>query len=612
MSAFETIADKHKMSKIARSDVLKLFARNLPVPNNLFEKLSIPHLPTVSKYEYQNASFCCVDVKNQIEKILSKNSDLVIKSWSSECFWETKWDCFLSPEIQLVLNIDGAPIFKSSKISVWPIWVQIFNLPPMLRGAFCNLSLLGLWHGKAKPDFGKLLPILVYELESLIDAKLVVESLGLLKFRVRSIVADMPATACVLCMVQFNGYSSCPHCFIKGFSHNHRMLFPVKKAFKLRESVDFNACGYVADVSKAVTCGIRSSTPLNKLMSLPWDCPIDPMHQIFLGTGKVLSKLIVSLAKGSVFEAAEKVLKLVKIPFDIKHRVKSISEINYWKAYDFKLFFFHIGPLVFRNLPIARSYFESFCLLVVSVRLLSNINVEEIEICEAERLIKLFFDNFVDLYGQDSQSFNFHTMRHLCEQVRRNGPLWLFSAFCFESANHGLLSAKQGSIKKPESIVEQFVKHQAAVSNAQTNEREACLKGLTVVDDEVKLFCKNENADFFFSRFKNSGQCFASLSYSRIGNNLGDCLFQLADERFFRVETYFSCNERTFAVGRATKNANEIDFPKIQNSTGFFYELFGLEPLEIISTRIIKYKTVVSVQDATILVSVLKEGFEHN
>ena len=133
----------------------------------------------------------------------------------------------------------------------------------MLRGAFCNLSLLGLWHGKAKPDFGKLLPILVYELESLIDAKLVVESLGVLKFRVRSIVADMPATACVLCMVQFNGYSSCPHCFIKGFSHHHRMLFPVKKAFKLRESVDFNACGYVADVSKAVTCGIRSSTPLN-------------------------------------------------------------------------------------------------------------------------------------------------------------------------------------------------------------------------------------------------------------------------------------------------------------------------------------------------------------
>ena len=85
----------------------------------------------------------------------------------------------------------------------------------------------------------------------------------------RAIVADMPATACILCMVQFNGYSSCPHCFIKGFSQNRRMLFPVKKAFELRESSDFQACGYVADVSKTITCGIKSSTPLNKIMSFP-------------------------------------------------------------------------------------------------------------------------------------------------------------------------------------------------------------------------------------------------------------------------------------------------------------------------------------------------------
>ena len=116
----------------------------------------------------------------------------------------------------------------------------------------------------------------------------------------------------------------------------------------------------------------------------------------------------------------------------------------------------------------------------------------------------------------------------------------------------------------------------------------------------------------FFSRFKNSGKYFFSLSYSRIENNLGVCIFQLADERFFRVEIYFSCNEKNCALRRAAKNSNEIDFPKFQIFTGFFYELFGLELLEIISTRSNKYKTVVSVHDATILVSVLKEGFEHN
>ena len=560
----------------------------MPVPNNLFEKLSIPHLPTVSKTEYENASFCCVDIKTQIEKILLKNVDLVLRSWCSECSWETKWDSFFVQEVQLVLNIDGASVFKCSKYSVWPIWGQIFNLPPVFRGAFNNLALLALWHGKAKPDFGKFLPVLVFELESLIDARLVIEGLGLLKFRVRAIVADMPATASILCMVQFNGYSSCPHCFIKGFSQNRRMFFPVKKAFKLRESSDFQACGYVADVSKTITCGIESSTPLNKIMSFPWDCPIYPMHQVFLGTGKILSKLITSLAKGSLFQTAEKFLRLVKIPFDIKHRIKSLSEMSFWKAYDFKLFFFHIGPLVFQKIPIERSFFTSFCLLAVAVRLLSNLKVDEVDIYAAECLIKTFFENFVDLYGADSQSFNFHTMRHLCEQVRRIGPLRLFSAFRFESANHGLLSAVQGTNKKQESIVEQFIKHQTAVSKAPMISRENCLKGLTVVDDKVKTFCQEKNVDFFFSRFKNfSGQCFASISYSRIGNNLGDCLFQLSDGRFFRVETYFSCNEESFAVGRAAKIVIEVNILKSEKSNGFFLNYLVWNRLKLFALPIL-------------------------
>ena len=178
-------------------------------------------------------------------------------------------------------------------LPVWPIWVQIVNLPPKLRSAFSNLVLLGHWHGKSKPDFKKLLPALVFELESLRDANLVIEGLGPIKFRVRSIVADMPATACVLCMIQFNGYSSCPHCYINGFSSNRRMLLSCKKLFKLGENLDFKACSWYADRTNEMKCGVKSSTPLNSLMSLPWDCPVDPMHQIFLGTGKVFCTVFV-------------------------------------------------------------------------------------------------------------------------------------------------------------------------------------------------------------------------------------------------------------------------------------------------------------------------------
>ena len=337
---FNSLCDTHTFSKAARHDVLKLFSKSLPVPNNLHVKLVLPSLPTISLIEFTDAHFCCVDIKTQMERILTRNAQYVLRSWENNCTWSTAWDHFRQPEVQLVLNADGAPVFKSSKLAVWPIWVQIFNLPPKLRAAFSNLSLLGIWYCKSKPDFSKLLPRICYELESLFDADLIIEHLGIVTFCVRSIVADMPAKACLLCMVQFNGYSACPHCYMRGYSHSRRMLFPVKKDFRLRESNDFKVSGLIAEQKKVFQSGVKSQTPLIRLVDLPWRCPIDPMHQVFLGTGKVLSKLLVSVAKGNLYQLAETNIKSVKIPFDFQHRTRSLNEIHFWKAFDFKLFFF--------------------------------------------------------------------------------------------------------------------------------------------------------------------------------------------------------------------------------------------------------------------------------
>ena len=74
-------------------------------------------------------------------------------------------------------------------------------------------------------------------------------------------------------------------------------------------------------------------------MSLPWDCPIDPMHQIFLGTGKVLTKMMIPLLKGETLMAAENLIKNLEVPFDVKHKPKALSELSFGKAFDFELFF---------------------------------------------------------------------------------------------------------------------------------------------------------------------------------------------------------------------------------------------------------------------------------
>ena len=156
MKDFEALSDKHKLPKIAKNVLLKLFAKTLPVRNNLFAKLSMPFFPVHTSNVYESGKFVCVDLKTQLEKILIRNSTYVLKSWQDyyPCF--TQRDNFKSNEVQLVLNVDGASVFKSSILSVWPTWVQVFNLPPKQRGAFSNLSHLGLWNGRSKPLFDKI------------------------------------------------------------------------------------------------------------------------------------------------------------------------------------------------------------------------------------------------------------------------------------------------------------------------------------------------------------------------------------------------------------------------------------------------------------------------
>ena len=108
-------------------------------------------------------------------------------------------------------------------------------------------------------------------------------------------------------------------------------------------------------------------------------------------------------------------------------------------------------------------------------------------------------------------------MRHLIEQVRRNGPLWLFSAFCFESANHHLLSALSGTIKNPEKMVDRFFKHQASYDEfwqAEKSSKIACLTNFTKITDLVKKFCDEQKVELVFSRYVGNKKNFITFLFT--------------------------------------------------------------------------------------------------
>ena len=151
---------------------------------------------------------------------------------------------------------------------------------------------------------------------------------------------------------------------------------------------------------------------------------------------------------------------------------------------------------------------------------LSKIACEE-HVKEASSLIQSFFSNFTEIYGTNMQSYNFHSMRHLFNQVRRVGPLWNTSAFSYESANHFLVKNVAGTVKSPEAIVEAFLKSKEVFMYDGTEPDFETLKNFSKVSTDCHNFCKNfPDPQDFFGRFRTpDGVILSSLSYSRLNDN---------------------------------------------------------------------------------------------
>ena len=63
-------------------------------------------------------------------------------------------DGFLSntDNISFLWNTDGIPLFKSSKISIWPIFLVINELESKHRYKSENMLLAGIWYSSKNPE----------------------------------------------------------------------------------------------------------------------------------------------------------------------------------------------------------------------------------------------------------------------------------------------------------------------------------------------------------------------------------------------------------------------------------------------------------------------------
>ena len=143
-------------------------------------------------------------------------------------------------------------------------------------------------------------------------------------------------------------------------------------------------------------------------------------------------------------------------------------------------------------------------------------------------------------------------MRHMCDQIRREGPLWNTSAFSYESANHFLVKIVAGTVKSPEAIVEAFLKSKEVFMDADAEPEFDTLKNFSKVSTDCHNFCKSfPGPQDFFGRFRTPDKVIlSSLSYSRLNDNLSNCLIQTRSGDFVQVECYLSIESTLFAIVR--------------------------------------------------------------
>ena len=221
-------------------------------------------------------------------------------------------------KIELVVNIDGLPLFKSSSVQIWPILCRFSKLPPFSVAIFC---------GNAKPSSEEeLLEDFLEELTSLCLSG--VKHAGKhYPLSVKYFCCDAPARQFLKSIISHNGYNACEHCEIRGQYINGRVIFEGLD-YPLRTDIGFNLCNY-KEHQKSLCSLSRISFPCCSGFVL------DIMHLVYLGVVKrILTYLcegpnISRLAPAQKAAISKYLLRLTgKMPSEFVQQPRSLAEFK--------------------------------------------------------------------------------------------------------------------------------------------------------------------------------------------------------------------------------------------------------------------------------------------
>lgn len=155
------------------------------------------------------------------------------------------------------------------------------------------------------------------------------------------------------------------------------------------------------------------------------------------------------------------------IPTEFCRKPRSLSDVDRFKATEFRLFLLYTGPLILRSILNIDMY-KHFLYLSCAIRILATphlcIDLNDF----ANELLIDFVKKYGHLYGPDFVTYNVHNLLHLSKDVLKFGNLDKFSAFKFENYMYQLKNKICLASGKP---LQQIAKRLAAFCDTSVYEK---------------------------------------------------------------------------------------------------------------------------------------------
>jgi len=328
-------------------------------------------------------------------------------------------------DLQLALNVDGVPLFASSKYSLWPILCYVMNVKPH------SVFVVAIYGGYSKPCDLQFLQECVNELKVLTRDGLVVCGRKI-SCSPKICVCDAVARAMVKGIKQFSGYYGCDKCSQRGLFVG-RMTYP---------SVD---SALRTDASFRALTNEEHHNGSSPFLDLPVDMisffPIDYMHQVCLGVVKRLlvcwtsggKKVRLSHTQRSQIDARLTTFRSC-VTAEFNRKPRPLSELAHWKATEFRTFLLYAGYFCLRGVMDDELLNHFLCLsLGIAILVSETLSGQQSMKQFAQEILVYFVGKSRELYGPEFLVYNVHSLVHLSQEVEQFGALDNVSAFVFEN-----------------------------------------------------------------------------------------------------------------------------------------------------------------------------------